>query len=73
MGLVMLLVQVFHHFFWLQVAEGWGAFLPLFIGVLGTPVGALGGLLDGSSIPTDFEEPITIGANEWKIITEYDE
>jgi hypothetical protein len=21
----------------------------------------------------DFEEPITIGANEWKIITEYDE
>ena len=44
---------------------------PLFIGILGTPVAALGGLLEGYNIPTDFEEPITIGANEWKIITEY--
>jgi len=41
---------------------------------LGGGIGGLvGGLSSGFKTPIDFEEPITIGANEWKIITEYDE
>ena len=32
-----------------------------------TPLGALGGAIDGYSIPRDFEEPVTIGKNEWSM------
>ena len=35
--------------------------------------GLVGGLSSGFKTPIDFEEPIAVGANEWKIITEYDE
>ena len=42
-------------------------------GVAGGISGLVVGLSTGFSTPIDFEEPITIGENEWKIITEYDE
>ena len=52
---------------WLQVAEGFSVLAPLLIGTFMTPLGALGGAIDGYSIPRDFEEPVTIGKNEWSM------
>ena len=42
-------------------------------GIGGGIGGLVGGLGTGFKTPIDFEEPIAVGANEWKIITEYDE
>ncbi len=38
------------------------------LGILCTSAGALTGVITGFDIPSDFEEPITIGVNEWKIV-----
>ena len=53
--------------------DEWQEASAIMFGVLSTPYVFLAGLKQGLSIPSKFEDPISIGVNEWKIISENDQ
>ena len=47
---------------------GWGLLLPISLGVIGTPVFSIIGLIEGSIVPSQFKKPMVLRNGEWEIV-----